>query len=269
MRKFMVSTIAFVAVAAGPAIAADMPVKALPPPPPVFSWTGGYMGFQAGGGWAHTNYASDFNCAVGVLCEAADQDGSGWVLGGQFGYRYQFSRIVLGIEGSFAGADINSTTGSTCTPGVNTCIGIPGGFDVHYKTSVDALGSATLQAGWAFDNNILAYVKGGYGSARISRQANDVLGPAAAATFVSSNHNYATGYTVGVGGEYAFSRTVSVALEYDYYRLNAGPNSSTAASGTGVPAFLNTVGPLTADVHTVMLRVNLRFPELLNFPFIH
>jgi outer membrane immunogenic protein len=260
----MMTAIAVVVLAAGPAVAADMPVKALPPPPPAFTWTGAYIGGQVGGGWAHTNYASDFNCAVGVLCEAADQNGSGWVLGGQLGYRYQISHIVLGIEGSFAGADINSTVGSTCTPGVNTCIGIPGGFDVHYKTSVDAIASGTLQAGWAWDTWLL-YAKGGYGSARIARQANDVLGPALAATFVSSSHNYAQGYTVGAGAEYAFSRTVSFALEYDYYRLNAGPISTTAASGTGVPAFLNVQGPLTANVHTVMFRMNLRFPELFRF----
>jgi outer membrane immunogenic protein len=263
MRKLMMTAVAIGGLAAGPAVAADMPVKALPPPPPVFTWTGPYAGLQAGGGWAHTNYASDFNCAVGVLCESADQNSSGWVLGGQLGYRYQFNRVVLGIEGSFAAADINSTVGSTCTPGVNTCIGIPGGFDVRYKTTVDSLASATLQAGWAFENNFLVYAKGGWATAQISRQANDVLGPAAAATFESVLHNHASGYTVGVGGEYAFSNTVSFALEYDYYRLNAGARSTIAVSGSGVNAFLNTEGPLSANVHTVMLRMNLRFPDLI------
>ena len=271
MRKLMMTAIAVAGLGLGPAVAADMPVKALPPPPPPFSWTGLYVGFHGGGGWAHTRYVSDFNCAVGVLCEAADQDGSGWVLGGQFGYRYQFSSFVLGLEGSISGANIESTVGSTCTPGVNTCIGVPGGFDVRYHTTVSMLDSVTLQAGWAWDNSILfnksmlLYVKGGYAGGLIDRQAQDVLGPAAAATFVSSFHNrYANGYTVGVGGEWAFSNTASLALEYDYYRLNGGPGSTTAFSGSGVAAFLNTMGPITADVHTVTVRLNLR-PELLSW----
>jgi opacity protein-like surface antigen len=82
---------------------------------------------------------------------------------------------------------------------------------------------------------------------------------------VSTFHSYANGYTVGTGAEWAFSPTVSLALEYDYYHLNAGAGATTAASGTGVNAFLNTVGPLSANVQTVMLRMNLRFPQLLSF----
>ncbi len=48
MKKFLLGSVALAAVIAGPAMAADMPLKA-PPPPPVFSWTGCYVGIEGGG----------------------------------------------------------------------------------------------------------------------------------------------------------------------------------------------------------------------------
>jgi hypothetical protein len=47
MNKILISGMALAAMIAGPAMAADMPVKA-PPPVPVFSWTGCYIGIQGG-----------------------------------------------------------------------------------------------------------------------------------------------------------------------------------------------------------------------------
>ena len=50
MKKFLLGSVGLVAMLAGPAaMAADMPIKA-PPPPPVayYDWTGAYIGFNAG-----------------------------------------------------------------------------------------------------------------------------------------------------------------------------------------------------------------------------
>jgi outer membrane immunogenic protein len=55
MKKLLLGSAGLVALIAGPAIAADMPVKA-PPPAPVayYDWSGAYIGFNAGGVW-HKN----------------------------------------------------------------------------------------------------------------------------------------------------------------------------------------------------------------------
>src|SRR5262245_42137084 len=55
MKKLFVATIALLALnAGGSALAADLRVKArpLPPPPPVYSWTGCYIGVNGGYGIA-------------------------------------------------------------------------------------------------------------------------------------------------------------------------------------------------------------------------
>ena len=57
MRRLSLSiatTIAFTQIAS----AADMAVKAPPPPPPAFSWTGWYVGLNAGYDWGRSSVTS-------------------------------------------------------------------------------------------------------------------------------------------------------------------------------------------------------------------
>src|SRR5690242_12989603 len=52
MKKLTTSIVAVASLIGAPAFAADMAVKAPPPAPaPVYSWTGWYVGLNAGGGW--------------------------------------------------------------------------------------------------------------------------------------------------------------------------------------------------------------------------
>ena len=48
MKKFLLGSVGLAAMIAGPAMAADMPLKA-PPPVAIFSWTGCYVGAHVGG----------------------------------------------------------------------------------------------------------------------------------------------------------------------------------------------------------------------------
>ena len=100
MKKFFLGSMALAAVIAGPAMAADMPVKAKAPPPPVvWDWSGVYLGAHAGGAWARTNWDSDFNCAVGILCDSISQNPSGWLVGAQSGARCSSARISASLIG--------------------------------------------------------------------------------------------------------------------------------------------------------------------------
>ena len=52
MKQFLIGSIALAAMAAAPAMAADMHVKAaLQQPVAYYDWSGAYLGFNAGGAW--------------------------------------------------------------------------------------------------------------------------------------------------------------------------------------------------------------------------
>src|SRR5262245_47984463 len=40
----------------------------------------------------------------------------GWVFGGQIGYNWQFNQFVLGLEGTYSGADVRNNTGLIVDP---------------------------------------------------------------------------------------------------------------------------------------------------------
>ena len=108
---------AAVAVLSLPAMAADLPRKApapMPPPSPVYNWTGFYVGVNGGWGWAKTQATVaqtgkedvDFNPA------SLSTRANGALFGGQVGYNYQFgSNWVLGIEGDFDGTGMSKSAG--------------------------------------------------------------------------------------------------------------------------------------------------------------
>src|SRR6516225_8295132 len=111
MRKLLLAGIAFAALVAGPATAADLarPVYRRPVvvAAPVYTWTGFYVGGNVGGSWG--NARTDIVGSGSVIAFQNIPPGSpgfpssiafadsnnarlnGVIGGGQFGYNYQFS----------------------------------------------------------------------------------------------------------------------------------------------------------------------------------
>jgi len=113
MRIKLISSIArtaFSFAASGFAFAADLnkPVyKASPPPPPapVFSWTGCYLGGNVGGAWQHN---SAFDAVVDF--DTGGDSGNGVIGGAQVGCDYQFANNwVVGVRGMLDWTDVNSS----------------------------------------------------------------------------------------------------------------------------------------------------------------
>src|ERR1700732_5524611 len=112
---------------AGPAIAADLPVKSeVPYVPPRFSWTSCYVGGHLGGGRATKDMTDPVQLVQDSFLGAGSLTGittvsttpTGAVIGGQIGCDYQFaSNVVIGIEGSASGS----------TRGGGTDAGLPRG----------------------------------------------------------------------------------------------------------------------------------------------
>jgi outer membrane immunogenic protein len=233
--------------------AADMAIRKAPPvaaPPPTFSWTGCYVGAHVGWGWGKNNYressetnasttsnfvngsgnvtsvtsgSSSFSAANGSI------DTSGGLFGGQVGCNYQFAgNWVAGIQGDFAGTDINGTG--------NDPLGV--GHAIRVKT--EWLASVTARLGLtAFDNLALFYVKGGVAWDRnkwdLSSAAN-VFNPA---VFSESR----TGWTVGGGAEWVLWNPHWTAFaEFNYYQFQHGGHNvtgSSSSSTTSSPGFSN------------------------------
>jgi len=180
MKKVLLA--ALMAGVASSAMAADLPTRKAPPAPqvysapPVFSWTGFYVGVN--GGWGGGTGGKDFGNV------------SGGLVGGTVGYNYQIGQFVVGLEGDWDWADLTKS-------GTNN-------FG-YYKNKADDLVTVRARAGYAIDRALL-YVTGGYAGVddKISLPGS------------YSSSEWRNGGVIGAGLEYAFTNNISAKAEYLY-----------------------------------------------------
>ena len=188
--------------------------KAPPPVAAAFSWSGFYIGLNAGGGWGDdpVTYIPQYSGAPAGFPAVAAANGSptfrpnGFTGGGQAGFNWQVSRFVFGIEADVEYLNLKS---SLTTPVLN----FPGVTPYFFETSVKQDWMATIRprAGLAFDR-FLIYVTGGVAFSEVRFAQN--LTFIAAATSVGSVSSTQTGWTAGAGFEYAFAPNWSAKFEY-------------------------------------------------------
>src|SRR6476646_2127690 len=119
-----------VATLTGSAIAADLgaraPIPYQPPPPPVpiFSWNGCYIGGNIGGGWASKSSNDITGAVTGVIgADLGSHTASGFIGGGQIGCDYQAGVWVVGVQGMFDGSGMQgSNTDATGVFAVNSSV---------------------------------------------------------------------------------------------------------------------------------------------------
>ena len=212
MKKLLLTTVALIAFGlTAPASAADMAVKTPPPPvvPPVYNWTGFYIGAHVGGAWTDTDWfypCSATNLLIASPCNLAQggHSASSWLAGGQVGFNYQVGRFVWGVEADFS---------ATRMEGNNLDAAFPLQEFLHSRT--DFIGTVAPRVGVAWDR-VLFYAKGGVAWAHddywLTLTPNQLL---AGQTFVTGDATR-VGSMVGVGVEYAFAQNWSVKAEYNY-----------------------------------------------------
>lgn len=232
MKSFLLGSLAVLALAAGGAAnAADLPMKAapLPPPVPVFSWTGFYIGAHVGGHWGEDKLAAEplnpavFGGPAGTAEFLAITSGKlkpqGFTGGGQIGYNWQVNNWVLGLEADAAWLDGKASRSVLFTGAVN----INPGDIMTNETSARWLSTVRGRVGMTFDR-LLVYATGGVAFGEVKTTDTFCVAGCPAVPDVFSAVSASTtrvGWTAGAGLEYALGSNWSIKAEYLYVDLGS------------------------------------------------
>ena len=223
IRKLLLSSVTLVVIS-GTAFAADLPSRRappvyIPPPIPVFSWTGAYVGAQVGYAFGRDNatlFATNGAGSAGI-----GSSPNGIIGGAHVGYNFSTQSLpvfsgflgtggVFGIEGDVDGSDYRRTTIFSNAFGERIGNTIQGSIRGRLGIAVDrALFYATGGAAFAsFNTN---YVTNGFGEAYSHTRV---------------------GYTVGGGVEYAITNNFSLRGEYRYSDFGTFTDTLVGSAGT-------------------------------------
>jgi outer membrane immunogenic protein len=230
MKKLLVASSAIFAVTMAGAANAE--------PPGPGSWTGFYIGGNAGYGAANDAIGTGVIypgakpvdiAAVGAAASPSFNPG-GFVGGAQTGYNRQMGRIVVGVEADAQYIGLRGASGiSSIFPSTRGTTNVP--FNVNTAVSTNWLVTARPRAGYLVTPALLLYGTGGL--AVTDDRFSQTAGLANGFTVSSSSTNR-IGWTIGAGVEYAVDDHWSAKAEYlyaDFGKANALGTLTPAASG--------------------------------------
>jgi outer membrane immunogenic protein len=194
MKKLVLGIVGLTALLAAPAMAADLgarpAVKAVAPPP-VFSWTGCYLGVHVGGGKQSSDFISEGTFG-----------GVGAIGGAQAGCNLQWRQFVIGVEGEYWASGLRDRDFGQ------------GAFFTEEESSRNRWdGAISLRSGFAFERAFI-YGKLGvvWGKFEYAIDASN-NNPS---TFTSRGDATFTGLLIGAGFEYALTDNWTTKFEYNY-----------------------------------------------------
>jgi outer membrane immunogenic protein len=265
--------------------AADMPLKAPPPPlPPAPMWTGFYIGGNVGTVWQQAQNTVNGGAPYAGGMGGSSQVNSEWlpfsstpttsrtglIGGGQIGYNWQNGSYVWGIEADFQGLSGTGTSSSTQTIWPYGAVGSTGRSSprsgvISVSNRIRWLSTIRTRQGLAFGNT-MAYVTGGVaiGGVRNSATFQDIedFGDTPYSAAVSQSKTR-VGWTVGFGVEHMLDQHWTIAGEGLFVDL--GNNNSTVftnaphPSGVNVRSFKTTPFSLKTTQQAVIGRLKLNY----------
>lgn len=238
------------ALAAGPAALAQ-------------DWTGFYIGFNAGYGWARTSSAITPNALETGFGAGdpttnplpGDLHSDGFIGGAQIGFNKQFNSFIAGIEADLSYADLDAAKSATGP----TFIG--GNFQTGLETKMHWFGTVRGRLGVLAANNLLLYSTGGvaFGNVKTTLTAtNAAPGGCGRGLPYCTNGASATssiGWVLGGGAEYALTSAWTVKAEY--LHLDFGSKSMTAFDINEPGGTITATARVSADI--VRLGLNYKF----------
>jgi outer membrane immunogenic protein len=269
------AALAFTAVAAS---AADLPRRspAVAPAPvvpivtPIFTWSGFYVGLNAGAAWGSNNNCPtmyNYTANTGVVGAVVTTYAPGcsktsdaaFTGGAQAGFNWQAGSFVFGVEG-----DVNYL-GDLGKNGYANYALTSGGTTTYYtwtgNDNGNLLGSLRARAGIAFDRALI-YATGGMafrnGNHDQAVYASTTSGGVAAATYLGNTNSDNIGWALGGGLEWALTNNMSFKVEYLHSHFSSDNYllTTTAATPYNTVAF---AGDRNDKVDVVRAGINWRF----------
>lgn len=202
------------------------------------SWTGVYVGAQAGGLWGDQYWlfknANYFNTqGITVLGARFDFSDRSALAGGILGFNYQLGDWVLGLEGELSSVRFKTTQVSPF-------------FETDLYTS-DINETAAIKARWAYAyEKWLFNLNGGFAFANVALRLYDPI----AAVNASSSRHWNNGWTLGGGIDRQFTSHWSAGLAYEYSEIQVNNTTVTCALcgsgvGLGTPVVTSKLQPRT------------------------
>ena len=236
-----VAFIGFTSVASAADMLTKAPVYKALVAAPAYSWTGFYIGVNAGGSIGR-NPTTESNATTGEFIGSFTMSPAGFVGGGQIGYNYQFApNWVVGVEGDFQGTSQSDSNciGPGCTdPG-------SGNFTVDQKLKWFATARARL--GYT-NGDWLWYVTGGGAWGEINNEFR-VFTPVDQP--FSADFNL-SGWVIGGGVETHLGGGWTAKLEYLYLDLGSFTDG-------GFDPLSTYTFTMTSDVRDHIIRVGLNY----------
>lgn len=249
MYRTFLATASMIAIGSSAAFAADLrpiPMKAPAYAAPPASWTGFYIGLNAGYAWGNAN-----GSPLDIFTVVSPQP-KGFIGGGQIGYNWQTGPWVLGGELDFSGLDLKAN--QSVTP---FFVGKGTPNSATFSSQYDWLATARLRAGVTLAPNWLLYVTGGLAvtHAKDSITGTNFFGPNTSVTWSDSKVLY--GGTIGGGLEFAFATNWSAKVEYLYAKFNDTTPLETAS--TNVNFLVRPISTVNHDLNIVRVGINYKF----------
>lgn len=232
----------------GASLAADLPSRRappvyVPPPVPVFTWAGPYIGLNAGYAFtdnqgtrtignngpgaaptqAPFNTDTVTNVTTGRRTPFISQGARGFTGGLQIGYNYQMpgiAGVVVGVEADAAYTDLRNSSNFLSTQADPST----------FRQRLQYLGTVRGRVGYAFDR-ILIYGTGGFAYGGSNASASFFSNSTGALAYFGRTNRIETGYAYGGGVEYALPTTsfvnflnssaVTIKAEYIHYDLGS------------------------------------------------
>ncbi len=255
------------------AAAADLPSRTVPsgfapPAPPPFTWTGFYIGGNAGAVFNGGNTSNVFGNSPALANAVADATrpmtssdrNSGFSGGGQIGYNYQFGTVGFGnIPGGFV---VGVEADAVFTGVDNTQIFESDRASI-LTTRTDFVGTVRGRLGYA-TGNFLPYVTGGFAYGKV-RDNTTFFGPAGALLYQGADSSLRTGYAYGGGLELAIPVTSflnvfhasAVTIKGELIRYQLGTNNLLVASTANLnPGYTQSI---RTDGNLARIGINYKF----------